>query len=98
MVDQEYIKKRWELKKQLYHLVLGVTQCVQNPLLLILLLPIIGITYFAFENRDTVKKLIDMPEILSPVWDVIINTYSTKALSGWLPKAAVISSFPLKKK
>ncbi len=75
MVDQEYIKKRWAFKKNLYHLLLGVMQCIQKPLLLILLFPIFGITFFAFENRDTVKELIDMPEILSPVWDVIINTY-----------------------
>lgn len=66
IVKDLYHQKRYNRRRNYYHLVLGTKKMFQSPIFVVFLLPIIALTVFMWMKMDYLIKILDMPKLFLP--------------------------------
>lgn len=74
-VNKQYTQRRYNKKKNACHWKLGMEQMLYYPLLLFLIVPIVVLTMFIWLNMDSVFILLDVPEIIRPIYTIIMKVF-----------------------
>lgn len=73
--DKKYIEERYNRKKNLSHWWLAFQQIKKNLILLVIFLPIVGITLGIWIKMDYLLALIEVPKIISPIYEIIVKAF-----------------------
>lgn len=72
-MNDKYIENKQNRERNICHWKLALNMMKQYPLLIILVLPIIALTSFVWIKMDNIITLIEVPEMILPVYTIIIK-------------------------